>query len=217
MYIEKGASAHRPKVKVWSHKMDVRDCLFPTSSAAKDVNMSTTLTSSFYSGFKTSDEVSEITQTGDYNLRKLKKRIYQLENANKSLTDDLRNWQDRYSDLKEQRESVKVQVIEDIRTQILKLQSRQSKQESDKYKAKFEKLNSNYNKILSEKFEYSERLKSTEAELSRTKQQYNDAKEAMEKEKLVLEFTLARVIKQKLSDPIVRYLIGSVSKNPLGL
>lgn len=179
--------------------------------------MSTTLNSSLISGFRSNDDTFDWATTSEHTIHRLRNKIQKLERLNHTLKYQVSEWQERYNDLKSQRETVKEQVIEDLHVKLIQLQHKLHQEDQGNLKQQLVELKEKYNKLLSEKFEYVQKLNATSTELASLKAQQEADANSFEKKEKLMRVALSKTIKSKLSEPIVKYLISTVCNNPLGL
>lgn len=199
-----------------THNLEIKDGIFSQSPCFKEINMSTTMNSSHFSAFKTCDETYEMNCTYAQNIQNLKSKIHKLEKQNKSLKQQVYEWKERCDEIKQHREIVKTQVTKSIHDELLKLQSQQGK-EHDELRNQLKTLQEKYNKLQTEKFEEFRKQNKAEKEMAELKKELNTVSEEFKVKEKLMQVALSKTLKSKLSEPIVKYLLSSVYKNPLGL
>lgn len=200
-----------------NQNIDLREAALSSSPWGKEFNLSTTLNSSLISGLRSNDDTFEWANSGEHTIHKLNSKVKKLERQNQALKYQVSEMQERYNDLKSQRETVKQQVIEDMYAQFIQLQYKFNQEDQGNIKQQLVELKEKYNKLLSEKFEYVQKLNAASTELASLKAQQEADANSFEKKEKLMRVALSKTIKSKLSEPIVKYLISTIWNNPLGL
>lgn len=187
------------------------------SPASRDLNLSTTVNSSDVSRLPSAEGSSKLINIPEADLISLKRKIQKLECKNHQLWGQVRNWKAKYQELKQQREQVKTQVVEDIRTKLFDMQSKSAQSEELSLKNELKDLKEKYNETLTENSELSQKLEEVSSKLLIIREDQKKAVNTFAKKENMMKFALNHTMKTKLNEPMIKYLIGTVCKNPLSL
>ena len=135
------------------------------------------------------------------NVNSLKLKIQKLESENQKLYNQAVFWKQKYMTLKE--------IVHNT-FEIANTKSTNIEQELNTVKIEF-------SLAKSDNLEISTKLKECKTELENLKNTHLQYEDFHSKKEKILKFMLDKTMKSKLSDPIVKYLLSSLWKNPFGL
>ena len=196
-------------------KIDMNQNSFSRSPETNELFGSTTINSSDLSALKMNIESTHFNWNSDSQIRRLKKKIYKLEQWNQQLENQVKQWREKYSEIKETKEKVRDEVIDQIQSKLIQIQKNHYNSIETNLKLKIEEITNKYNTAIAEKHKAEIKLSDLSEELNLLKLEQEQTNDSYEKKERLMRFALSQKLKFKLSEPIVRQLLSSVSIDPL--
>lgn len=151
---------------------------------------STTINSSDLSALKVKIESTQIAGISEHHVRRLKKKIYKLEQNNKELEAQVIQWREKYYDIKNEKEKVKDDVVSQIHTKLILMQENHFLNIENKFKAVIEELTTKLNRTVEEKKNSETRLRDLSEQLALLKIEQEHTNDSHQKKERLMRFAL---------------------------
>lgn len=173
-----------------SSKLDVYQKSFSRSPENNDLLGSTTINSSDFSALKINLESPQIKGISELHVKRLKKKIYKLEQNNKQLETQVKEWREKYYEMKDAKTTVKDDTVDQIYSKMISLQENHFSTIEKNFKSIIKELTTKLNKAVEEKNQSDAKVKDLSEEISLLKTEHEQTNNSYEKKERLMKFAL---------------------------